>query len=237
MDKIYTECYGEFCAFQRLTAYDRVACRFMTSVLNVNPYDDTTQTASESFVTWDALGDALLYFDFIPPTNGPVDVYVTLLLISGRPVTQVCGVEISSRESRENIQVQYNATCQGTSTHPIASEDDSQEQCTVVRRIMASISSSPVMKQPKGHPTMRTTPHGEDILKMLRKACCTRGGVDGDVILLQGDHRRTVCAQCEKWKWSLAIIMQCEGCPRPTEVESPRRPRPTRKVRNQSLLS
>jgi len=42
-----------------MTAHDKVAFRFLVSVSNINAFDDATTTASESFLTWDILEDAM----------------------------------------------------------------------------------------------------------------------------------------------------------------------------------
>jgi len=42
-----------------MTAQEKVAFRFLVSTVNTKAYDDVTKTASECFLTWDILEDAM----------------------------------------------------------------------------------------------------------------------------------------------------------------------------------
>ena len=49
-------------SFCRMNEVARKAFRFLTSVVNVQAFDDTSQVAADHFVPWDLLEDLMPYF-------------------------------------------------------------------------------------------------------------------------------------------------------------------------------
>jgi len=59
-----------------MNIHDKLAFCFLVSIVNTNAYDDATKTASECFLTWDILEDAMPFLtqpDFIYAIGGHND--------------------------------------------------------------------------------------------------------------------------------------------------------------------